>query len=515
MAGNGGFLPTAFWKKAILLVVLIATTFLRLYNLPQTVQFQGDQGRDAMIVADIFREKDLAFIGPVTSVGNLYLGPLYYYFMLPFLWLSYPSPLGPVYAVALLGIAATYLVYFLGKKMIGENGALIATFFYAFSATIIDLTRFSWNPNPAPFVSALMVYATYVAWKKNPRWWVWVAVCFSVLIQLHYLTLLVAPAAGVIWLVSLREHLRSKTLSKILLPTALGAVIFLVSLTPLVLFDWKHGGVNATAFQALLSSPENFATDSHALSKFGVILKETEGRSLHILFEYMIGKNRPLNRALLVGTIVGVAWLLAQKHKQKKDLTAEWVLLAYVATGIVGTAFYQHTVFDHYIAYLFPLTAWVYGYIFSHGKPRWLFSILLGVIAVIFLRFNFPRYPWQPMGWTLHDIQRTSDAITQRVQPGEKYNIVLVSESGDIDGQNYRYFLTTSHTPPVRIEERDSVDTLFIIDEQKLPGKVTDSPVYEIVVFPDKDPAEVFDIEGGPQITVLRRATQAPAEPIE
>ena len=119
------------------------------------------------------------------------------------------------------------------------------------------------------------------------------------------------------------------------------------------------------------------------------------------------------------------------------------------------------------------------------------------------------------MGWTVNDIQMTSEEILKHVQPGEKYNLVLLSESRDIDGQNYRYFLTTGHTRPVRTEDRDSIDTLFIINEEKILDKVTDSPIYEIVVFPNKEPAEVFNIPGGPEITVLRRTTQDNSQGLE
>lgn len=81
-------LKKTFFKNpianTILLVLIIAGSWLRLYRLSSTIMFQGDQGRDALIVAKMFKDFDLAFVGPVTSIGNMYLGPFYYYFMLPF-----------------------------------------------------------------------------------------------------------------------------------------------------------------------------------------------------------------------------------------------------------------------------------------------------------------------------------------------------------------------------------------------------------------------------------------------
>src|SRR6185295_6950880 len=92
--------------QLLLAVIVILAAFLRLWNLPATLEFLGDQGRDAMFVSGIFREGNFVFIGPTTSVGDMYLGPFYYYFMLPFLGLSYPSPIGPAYAVAIFNIIA-------------------------------------------------------------------------------------------------------------------------------------------------------------------------------------------------------------------------------------------------------------------------------------------------------------------------------------------------------------------------------------------------------------------------
>ena len=503
------------------------------------LQFQGDQGRDSMIVADIFREKNLVFIGPVTSVGNMYLGPLYYYFMMPFLWLTYPSPMGPVYAVAVLGVITTYLVYFLGKKLIGENGALIATFFYTFSSVITQATRFSWNPNPAPLISLLMIYASYMAWKKSPRYWIWVGLCFSILLQLHYLTLLSLPAAGLIWLLAFKDNFKTfiknkskqlkketfikktkiiwKNFSKLLIPTGIALTIFIVSLTPLVLFDLKHQGNNLKAFQGLVNSEDNFKyiPKTSFIERTTKTIKENEGRGMHILFEIMIGKNRPLNKTLLYSVAIFIiGFAILHKHR-KKDISPLIVIWIYLGVGILGTSLYEHTIFNHYIAYLFPITALIYGWILSNIKPKAISFTIFLLFSAYFIQYNMPNLPLKSLGWTIKDIQNTSNVILEKVAPGEKYNIVLLSESRDIDGQNYRYYLTTGHTPPVKTEDRDSVETLFIINEEKTLSKVTDSPIYEIVVFPNKTPAEVFEIPGGPEITVLKRTTQETNQALE
>lgn len=512
------------WQTWWLVAILAVAIFTRLYNLWGALQFQGDQGRDAMIVSQIFLEPKLVFIGPVTSVGNMYLGPLYYYFMLPFLALTYPSPTGPAFAIAGLGILTIYLVYRLGKELVGETAALFAATLYTLSATIALFARFSWNPNPAPFVSLLTIYFISKAVRQSGWYWAIVGLGISILLQLHYITLLAAAAAGGVWVWQLSRltwqarqtaHPFKNWLTQtrsLWQGTALAAVIFLVSLTPLMLFDWKHQWLNARSFQALVFRDHTFEAEGtpHGLARVWTVIKEMDGRSMHIFFEYNIGKLRDLNRGLVWVVIGIVTWLLCFKRKYEHRsglILLSWFLLV----GVIGTATYQHTVFDHYIAYLFPVATLILGVVLAEVSKLKVTVLPLGLLAsavavLSFAAYNLPRMPLQTMGWTVDEIQQTSQTILDRVKPGEKYNLVLLSESHDLDGQNYRYFLTTDRQKqPVPPEERGNVETLFIINEEKKTKAVTELPIYEIVTFPDKTPVETYQIPDGPEITVLKR----------
>ncbi len=504
---------TKLKPKHWLLIAIFATgIFLRLYNIPGSMMFLGDQGRDAIIVKKIIKDFDPVFIGPVTSVGNLYLGPLYYYFMAPWLLLTYPSPVGPAYGVAVLGIIAMFLMYFLGKKMIGENAAIIGTTFFALSSTVVNNTRFSWNPNPAPLVSLLMVFFTYQAWKKSPRYWILVAVCFSIIIQLHYLTLLSAGGAGLIWLWQIfTNRKKSKQLVEIGIATLISALIFFGSLTPQILFDTRHDNLNAKAFANMVLGKENFAQNSELplIQKIQKVAKETHGRGMHILFEISIGKNRDLNTWLLASFAITIIALIINHERFKlrgDNFDGEMIVLIYLFVGIIGTAFYGHTIFDHYIAYLFPIAFMTFGIVIAALTSRFFMSKVIAMIFLFgFLAWNLPRYNLKTQGWSISDVKRTSQAILDKVSVGEKYNIVLLSESRDIDAQSYRYYLETSDRPPLPIERRGETETLFIINEDKKSEKVTDEPIYEIVVFPNKTPKEVYNIQNGPEITVLKK----------
>ncbi len=489
--------------QLFLFVILSVAIFLRFYNLKDSLMFQGDQGRDALVVANIFKDLDPVFIGPVTSIGNMYLGPFYYYFMLPFLFLSYPSPLGPVYGVAALAVLTVFLLFKITAKIFDQSTAYLATVFFTLSASVVNLARFSWNPNIAPFFSLLMLYFSYLAWKKDTRYWLLVSICFSLLIQLHYVALLAIFGAFLVFLFQIFDKKVNNI--KLIKNVFFALVIFLFSLIPLGLFDYKHNFVNIKSFSSIVTEKESFDLERKvgrqgfaAISKF--ITLDLKDRASQIMFEPSFGVNK-LNHPLLFVTLLLTAFYLF-RHKFKLS-DAEKVLLAYLVPGILGLSVYQHQVYEHYIAYLFPFVYIFYGLFFAKIKNKWFSLSLLLPFFIYFIFNNFNRYYLADNSWTIDDMQKTSEEIYKRVKDNEKYNIVLLSESKDLYGMNYRYFLSTNPNPPVKMEDHHLAQKLFIINEEKIEKNVLDSLIYEIVVFPNKQVEEVFQIKNGPEITVL------------
>lgn len=490
------------WQQLQWLVVGVVAigAFFRLFNLAESLQFLGDQGRDVLIVARIFKELDPVFIGPVTSVGNMYLGPLYYYFMLPWLWLTYPSPLGPQYAIAVLGIITNWLVWVLGKRMVGEKAAAIATVLYAFSHTVVEYTRFSWNPNPIPLVSLLMVYSVFRAW-QGVRWhWVLVGLYGSILLQLHYMAALTGVAALIVWFMQMyAERANHAALLSMLRYALYAASILALSFVPLLLFDYKNGWINMNAFAELISGSENFGSTvtSSPLAQFIQPFKESHGRGMHILFEIFIGQQRELNTALLI--VYGVVLLYSLSGKRRiaalNRSPGIGVLLVWLLVGIVGTSVYKHTVFDHYIGFEYPVAVLISGFVLLKIlRLHKVFLVVLSVALAGYIAYNVPRMPLSDAGWSIYDMQQVSTAIAQRVSAEEQYNIVLFSHSKDLYGMNYRYFLETTDTKLVRDTNWTEATTLFVIDEERSGRNVLAAPVHELLSFPSKQPTEIFAV---------------------
>ena len=153
-------------EKLFFILILVLAAFYRLYKIADYMTFLGDEGRDVLVAYNILHGH-LTLLGPTSSVGGFFLGPIYYYFMAPFLLLFNYNPVGPAVMVALFGVATVFLVYKICLTFFNKNVAIFAALLYSISPLVVAYSRSSWNPNPLPFFSLLTLFTLYKAVKKK------------------------------------------------------------------------------------------------------------------------------------------------------------------------------------------------------------------------------------------------------------------------------------------------------------------------------------------------------------
>lgn len=506
------------WRVLGVALATIIGLSYRLVNLRDTVQFLADQGRDAIIAFEIL-QGNITFVGPSTSVGNMYLGPLYYYFMAPFLWLAGNDPIGPVLAVVLLGVVTVPLLYVVGKRLLGPWPAFFATLLYASAPAVLEYTRFSWNPNPAPLVTLGILYALWRAWHGSPRWWLAAVLGFLVMIQLHYVALLIVAPIGIFWIADTVRAVRARNAERgkqLLLFIPVAFLMTIVSFVPLIVFNWRFDNVILNGFLDFL----NGSPGESPRSAFD-ILRAVPSRAMLLLFqlwgEVSASWYETLNTVLLwvfiVSSILG--WFLFRRTSFRFGYV---LLMVTVLTSATGLAYYRGAIHLHYFTYFYPvsyLAAGVVLYILVRTL-RWpgviLASLLLAYIS--WVQVQPPQMEhMQDLGWKMSDMKHTADRILAVVPEDKTYAMTTLSEIQDYRGLNYRYFLLTSEHPPIPLEDFGNADMLVIIAENPTePDKVLGSPVYEVVTFP-KGEYQVYPPETiGPHIYVVERRSSAEEE---
>ncbi|MBI5151234.1 MAG: glycosyltransferase family 39 protein [Candidatus Pacebacteria bacterium] len=470
------------------LVILLCSAFLRLYRFETFVEFLDDQGRDAIIMKKILVNHDITLLGPGTSVGKMYLGPLYYYVMSPFLALTYPSPIGPAVAVALLGVMTSVGVYLVGRNVIGEYGARVGAVLYTFSPIVIKLSRFSWQPNPAPFVGLMMMWWTYKAvQEKNPWYWVGVATCFAVLTHLHYVALLSALPTVVVLIYDLRRswgRVPLRTMVSIAL-CCLG--ILILSILPLFAFDLRHDHLIVKGFMEFSQDQQR---SSPLLSRIWQAIVDSHGRSMQMTVElYGFSKEMRGINTLVVGILtVLFVYVWKQSKKTPKLFHGMTIVGLWMALSLVGMSIYRDTMYFHYFGFLFPISFLFGGAALAWAMQKnvWIKNILsLSILVFItYLVVRMPYWTEDPLGF--RGVRSVSQNLTSFIKPGQKYNIALLNDNREYRAMKYRYFFEVSKVPAQTEYQYTGLDTLIVLVENG--EDPVGSPIFEIQQFMREHP---------------------------
>lgn len=451
-----------FW---ILLVILALGAFLRLFKIDQYMTFLGDEGRDAIIVRRLLVFGDPILVGPGTSIGNMYLGPLYYYMMAPALFLANFSPVGPSIQIALLGVATIGLVWLIGREWFGKSAGLIAAFLYTVSPTVTLYSRSSWNPNIMPFFALLSIYSIWNVWRKNNyKWLIVLGLSFPFVLQSHYLGLLLAPTLFIFWFLSLRTiRDKKEELRKFIRSSLIGLVIFSFLMSPLVIFDARHNWINFSAMKKFFT--ERQATVS---AKPWNAIPNTYPQFQKIVTRLITARNEKAGKFITLGLVLSILYLL--KTKRKLLLTPPYLMLAvWLGFSLIGLGLYKQEIYDHYYGFFFAAPFLLLGGLIENligdtkGKAL---KVLTLIVLVYLIIINLASHPFRnPPQLQMKRAEVVSGKIAEETK-GEPFNLAVIAERNYEDG--YQYFLETKGLPVIDIDaQRPETVTnqLFVICE--------------------------------------------------
>ncbi len=229
-------------------VLLLLAAALRLPNLATRGTWDADQGHDMLVLRALVHDGALPLLGPPTSIGDVHHGAWYYYLLSPAAALSGgDAPLAVVAAIALAGIAAVGVVWWLARSVGGPLAGLVAGLAMAVSAAAVDESTFIWNPNLIALSSAVALAAAWRAWSgADERWWLVAAIATAITMQCHVLGVALLPIVGVPFLLDARRRRLHGVAAGIV-------VVFLVAYLPLVLNEATTGMSETRAALAYLA----------------------------------------------------------------------------------------------------------------------------------------------------------------------------------------------------------------------------------------------------------------------
>ena len=364
---------TGFDRLSLLSVVAVAA-LLRIPGIDARGQFDADQGHDMATLVAFTRDGVVPLLGPRTSVGEFHHGAFYYYLLAPSSAISGGDPVAVTLFIALLGIAAVALTWWLGRsiggRVAGPVAGLVAGTLLAVSPGAIEESTFIWNPNPIGFFAVVSLAAAWKTWTSGRAgWWALAIAAAGAVTQLHVL--------GVVFLIAmlgigLSELRRDRGAAAGLLT---GLLIVGLLFLPLLLSELQSGFEETRAVVAYLSSDTGALEDP--LSALVVTLLRVVGWPLVGLVTD-VPQLAGVVLAVTVGVVVlglrmaggaeatGLRWLVG-------ILVFSTVALAFVAPSLQRVVAGLPN--DHYHAFLDPIVVLLLaipaGHAFSRASATW------------------------------------------------------------------------------------------------------------------------------------------------
>jgi len=485
------------YSKIIIFVILVIASFYRLYRIRDYLTFLGDEGRDVLVVYKILHGS-FTLLGPTASVGGFFLGPIYYYFMAPFLWLFNYDPVGPAIMVALFGIATVWLVYKVGKELFGVSVGLIAAGLYAISPLVVTYSRSSWNPNLMPFFSLLTLYFVYKALiKNNFKLFALSGFLFGITMQLHYLATFLGVIIFAYMLLYQFVYSKINFISKIIKQYLTFFLGFLIGWFPFLAFEIRHGFRNTISIFNFIFKGQETNKSLHFFSTVGNVFFRIFGRlvtNFPAAEKISLYAKTNLNYwylATLVLGIISIGFLLYEFLKEYKLRSQDFgkisLVFVWFIFGVGLFGFYKKSIYDYYFGFMFPLPFLIIGILLKNlwanriGKVLSIFALL----TLIWFNNLTPFYKYPP-NKQLDQMEGISKFVISKTE-NKPFNFALIA--GGNSDHAYRYFFTLWKKEPITIQnlmvdpERKTVtNQLFVVCED-LVCKPLGHSLWEIAGF--------------------------------
>lgn len=452
-------------REGFLVITIFAiAVFLRFYRFSAFLTFLGDQGRDAISIKRILTFEHFPAIGPAASVGQIYLGPFYYYFIAPWLALFGLDPIGPAFGVAFLSSVFIVMQYFIVRELFNRQTAFISCILSALSITLIDFSRFSWNPNLLPFFSLFLVYFLIKSAQKQHWFYYVLAGAFlSFSIQLHYLALFLLPTVGLFlgWqLYNNRKNIKI---------TLRGIFFIIVSFfffsLPLLIFDLRHNFLNSKGFISFIK--ESSVVSTNKIS--GLI------NSFFYLNKYLF--NTQFNTVLVMILLV---LMLAVFFVHLKKQGSASVFTFFFLSLLAGVSLYGGPKYPHYLGLLYILYIVILSYLLSYLIQTNLGKILIALFISLYLLLNARSYYFftNKGNYQIRKAKNAAKIIAQNVSH-KKYALTALPEQ--YSDWTYRYFLEIFRKKPIEKDSLEKVAELFVVCEGRC--FLIGNPQWDIAYF--------------------------------
>lgn len=297
--------------------------FIQFSDLPGWIRLGFDQVDNGWAAIRIVIEHNYPLVGMVAKNNSgIYIGPLYYYLVALFYWLTNFHPIASPLLAAISGLLSFAVLYVITKKIFNTQVALWALFIHVFSIASLIGDKTQWPVNFIAPIGLLVFYFLYRILMGNPIYLIHLAATVGLSAHIHF-TSIFYP---IIIICSFPFFPRRK---ETLFYSLLGLPLFSIFLIPNIIYEWTkresgHIGnmwlyINANTHGFHLRRLIQIAHD--AFIQFQVILPIR-------IFRPLVFFLAPLFSVLLYITQTKKGWFVISY------LTTLWILIPWIVFTI-------------------------------------------------------------------------------------------------------------------------------------------------------------------------------------
>jgi len=341
-------------ESVFILVILIVAAVVRMSRLG-LVEFKYDEAQTARSALAIAREGQLPVLGMVSSWGP-HNPPLMGYLLAPAFALS-RDPRVATGWVALLGVAAVGMSYWISRSYFGRRVAILTAALFAVAPWAVFHNRKIWAQN-VPLFTLLFVASLLALVVRRKPWALCGAFTSATCLVGFHLGGLAFFVILALVIVLFRRRIS-------LLPLCVGIGLAMVILSPYLAFEVRNGWPNVRAFLAAAGGQSTLDFQSlhmSALTMGGLHLEDLAGE-YHGEFVRSILDLRWLDW-LEVGLFwIGLLWMVWRIVREAIKFrgylpdpeAARMILLMWWAVPVAAQLRHSAPIFPHALSLLYPV----------------------------------------------------------------------------------------------------------------------------------------------------------------
>lgn len=458
----------------LLILIIILALFFRTFKVIERADFGHDADLFSWIVKDIALDGHLRLVGQETSASGIFIGPLFYYLLVPFFLLFKMDPVAVLAPITIIGILTVISYYFVFTKLFNINVGLIISFLYAvlLSSAVWFDTR--WAPSTPTNLWVIWYFYTIVMISRgNFRVLPILGVLIGLIWHIHIALLPALSALPAAFLISKK------------LPNPFQVTKFLIALLitslPFIVFELRHD------FKQTLSLIQNFTTKPEGVAtgfyKFQIVVEMITKNINSLLFAPQSFKLTN-NIFFPISILLGALWLMKKGLVKLKELIPLylWILGVVTFFSLSSSPISEYYFNNIEIIFLAIISLFLYQILKSSNFGKVAVLTLLVIIASknIYSHITVQTY---------HKGYVEKKAIVDYIisEANKKnfpcFSINYITSTGENVGFRYFFFLKNTH---IAVAGRGSPVYSIVIPDEYSAGEI-EAKYGHIGVIPPKE----------------------------